>query len=430
MKSSVITKIKKSIKSLYDSGAFHITIGSFFTKFVAFFGSIFVVRLLSKEDYGILQYVENLYGYALVFAGLGLPFSILRYVIIADSNKKRVYLDYAIEHSLIRDFIICSILLLLNFFFPYPNNFGAAKKYIPILAILLPFQNLITNASYSLRSIFKTKEYAYVSFITSLLLIVGRIIGARIRGLSGVVWSRLIINALLSIVLVALVYRIFPSSKGERLTYKEKKDVNLYSLQYMASSGLWAIFMLNDTFFLSFFTNNPTLVAEYKVAYVLPGNLSLISTAIGIYVAPFFTKNENNIDWVKKKFKITIVTTGSIIGLLTIGMIIFAKPLIGFIYGESYLNIVPLMRILLLSAFLNSGFRYVTANLLAAMGKVKENLFVSIMGVILQLVLDVLLIPKYEAVGVAVASCIVFLVMSLALLIIFCKYYIKNKTAA
>ena len=85
--------MKDKIKKLYASGAFHITIGSFVTKFVAFFGSIFVVRLLTKTDYGILQYVENLYSYALVLAGFGLPFAILRYVVIAEKDKKSAYLN-------------------------------------------------------------------------------------------------------------------------------------------------------------------------------------------------------------------------------------------------------------------------------------------------------------------------------------------------
>ena len=419
--------MKDKIKKLYASGAFHITIGSFVTKFVAFFGSIFVVRLLSKTDYGILQYVENLYSYALVLAGFGLPFAILRYVVLADKDKKSAYLDYAVWHAFLRDCIICFLILALNYFIKYPDSFQEAKIYVPVLAFLLPFQDMVTNGSYALRAIFRNKEYAYATCAVSIFLILGRIIGAKTFGLGGVVWSRLIINFVSASVFLIIIYHIYSRKSASGLSKKEIKEVNRYSFQYMISSGLWAIFMLNDTFLLSAITNNPAIVAEYKVAYVLPGNLSLISTAIGIYVAPYFTKNEDNKEWVKKNYTITSLVNGGAIGVIALLLMLFAEPLIEFIYGDAYLNIVPLMRALLFSAFINSGLRYVTANILSAMGKVRSNLIISIVGIILQIVLDLFLIPKFGAMGVAYSNCIVFISMTLALFYVYYRIYYRNE---
>ena len=59
------------------------------------------------------------------------------------------------------------------------------------------------------------------------------------------------------------------------------------------------------------------------------------------------------------------------------------------------------MRVLLLAALINNGFRYSCANILASMGKVKYNMFVSIVGIVLQIVINYQLIPKYGAMGVA-----------------------------
>lgn len=419
-------KIKSSLKKLYNTGAFHITIGSFFTKFVAFFGSIFVIRLLPKPDYGILQYVENLYSYALVLAGFGLPFSVLRYVVIAKDDEKKRYMHYAVTHSIIRDCLICIVILILNVFVKYPDNFQEARYFIPILAVLLPFQNLFTNGTYALRAVFKNKEYAIVSCIVSVLLILGRIFGAKIDGIEGVVWSRLIINALCSVILIYFVYQLYPKSKDNNLNSESVREVNSYSFQYMITSGLWIIFMLNDSFILSLITNDPVIVADYKVAYVLPGNLSLISTAIGIFVAPYFTKNEKDLKWVRKNYKLTSLVNAGGVGILSIALIIFAAPVISFIYGENYLNIVPLMRILLIGAFINSGFRYVTANILSAMGKVKSNLIISTIGIILQIAFDIVLIPVFGSMGVAYSNCIVFTIMSVALFGVFYKTYYKS----
>ena len=82
-------KIKELIKILYEKGVVHIFIGSFITKLVAFFGSIFLVRILSKWDYGVLGYIENIYGYIFIFAGMGLSNAILRYVVLGNDREEK-----------------------------------------------------------------------------------------------------------------------------------------------------------------------------------------------------------------------------------------------------------------------------------------------------------------------------------------------------
>lgn len=99
-----------TIKSVMSKSAHYVVMGSFLTKFVAFFGSIFVVRILTKQEYGLLSNVENIYSYALIFAGLGLSNSMLRYVVLIDDKNKRTYYNYVVKHSIYRNIIIASII--------------------------------------------------------------------------------------------------------------------------------------------------------------------------------------------------------------------------------------------------------------------------------------------------------------------------------
>ena len=59
----------------------------------------------------------------------------------------------------------------------------------------------------------------------------------------------------------------------------------------MITNGLWSAFMLNDTFLIGRYCS-PEVLAEYKVAYTIPGSVSLLSTSIGIFIAPYFVRNE------------------------------------------------------------------------------------------------------------------------------------------
>ncbi|MBR5316755.1 MAG: polysaccharide biosynthesis C-terminal domain-containing protein, partial [Lachnospiraceae bacterium] len=107
--------------------------------------------------------------------------------------------------------------------------------------------------------------------------------------------------------------------------------------------------------------------------------------------------------------------------------ILLAESLILFIYGSEYSNVVGLMRILLVAAFLNAGLRYPCANILAAMGKVKYNMAVSLMGVVLQIGINVVMIPRFGGVGAAITSCFVYTFMSVVLLGVFVKKYYMCK---
>lgn len=419
--------VKEKIKQLYSSGAIHIIGGTFATKFVAFFGSIFVARILSKDDYGIMGYAETIYSYAFIFAGLGLSYAVLRFLVLAETaEKKKQYFQYILQHGIIRNIIIAGILVVGVNLFPIPANYTRTKALIPILALLLPFQDILNDDLYLLRAFFKNKRFAYLSLVSSVLLILGRIFGALYGGIDGVLWSRVIISAFFSVTFLYLIWkRYFAEIKVTALPKKEAGIVNSYSIQYMITNGLWAVFMLNDAFMIGQLINDPGVLADYKIACVLPGNISIFATAIGIYTGPRFTKNENDKVWIRTEFRKVYMITAGVVGGAAILLALFSNQLILLMYGKQYLNVVPLMRVLLIGAFINSGLRYTTANLLAAMGEIKYNMFVSGIGIVAQLIIDYILIPKMGVMAVAVSNIIVFALMAISIMAIFIKKYYK-----
>ena len=205
------------------------------------------------------------------------------------------------------------------------------------------------------------------------------------------------------------------------LNQKQKKQIVSYSLQYMVTNGMWTLFMLIDVFMLGKLSDNPTMIADYKVAYAWPANISIICTAIGVFIAPYFIKNENNSIWIRKNYVRTFLLSFAFVGLAGLVMIILAKPLI-FIYGGSeYYNIIPVMRVLTIGSVINNGLRYTTANIFAAMGKIKFNMIVSIIGIVMQIALNMYMIPKYGMYGPAFSGIINYSLMAIILFICFAK---------
>ena len=413
-----------------QNGAFHIVLGSFMTKFVSFFGSVFIVRLLSKADYGILSYYENFISYFIVLAGFGLDAALLRYIVLSDgmSAKKGCYSHALIRGSVWNVFLV-GVGLLIIYFYPHKEAF---QNYFPLafcLTMCMPFVFLENASLGALRGLFKNKSYAIITFGIAFVQISSRMIGAALGGLQMTVRFRLAAEILCGLFCIAfLFHKCFSSVSLQPMGKSFAKEMDRYSLQMMITNSLWAIFMLNDLFLLGQLSGDEIVIADYKVAYVIPANLSVFIVAVGIFVAPYFTKKdkEKNYRWIREKSRLVLIITASIMGVLTILCFLFAKTIIRIMYGEQYLSAVPIMRLLLFASFFNNGIRSSLANILSAVGKQKANLLVAAFGMIIQIFLDILLIPRFGAVGVACSSAFVYLAMSCFLIVYFKKFYLDT----
>ncbi len=409
-------------------GLVHILAGSFMTKLVSMFGSIFLVRILTKEEYGILGYLENIYGYVLVLAGMGMANVVLRYVVLgSDIEKKYGYFRYAFRHALIWNIVLVAICALVFSFYPHKAEYTQYTWLLNIMFLMLPLQNITELSLCNERAMFANQRYALFSLVLSVAVIVGKIVAGGVAGIQTVVFGQLLIYGVMAVVLYFSSHkRYYHGVKPSAPDTSECSEINKYAFQYMITNGLWTVFMLNDTFLLGRFCD-PSVLADYRVAYTIPGCVNIVSNAIGIFLAPYFVQKEKDLPWVRKNFKLAYGATAVVIALVCLGIAVLAKPIVWLLYGTQYLNIVPVMRILLLAAFFNCGLRYTTANLLAAMGQIKYNMTVSVLGMVLQVAINLFVVPRFGAMGVAATSCGVYLFMAACLLIVFVRHYYLKK---
>lgn len=421
-------KFSGGITAIFKKGLVHILAGSFMTKLVSMFGSIFLVRLLSKEEYGVLGYLENIYGYVLVLAGMGMANVVLRYVVLGDTpEKKHGYFRYSMKSAWLWNILLITVAGLIFWFYPHKAEYRSYTWLLAVLFLMLPLQNTTDLLLCNERAMFANRRYAAFSLILSVSIIAAKITTGAIAGIHAVVFGQFTTYAIMATVLFFCTRkRYYQGVQATKLERQERTDVNKYAIQYMITNGLWTIFMLNDTFLLGRFCD-PTVLADYKVAYTIPGCVNIISSAIGVFLAPYFVRHENDFPWVRRRFKLAYGVSAAAIGLVCLLIAVLAKPIVWLLYGTQYLNIIPVMRLLLLAAFFNCGLRYTTANLLAAMGQIKYNMIVSSIGMALQVGINIFVVPRYGAMGIAVTSCFVYLFMAGFLLIAFIrKYFIRR----
>ncbi len=425
----MLKKVLGSIKIIFKKGLVHILAGSFMTKLVSMFGSIFLVRILTKEEYGVLGYLENIYGYVLVLAGMGMANVVLRYVVLGDtSEKKYSYFRYSFNRAWLWNIILIAIAVPIFLLYPHKQEYSSYAWLLNIMFLMLPLQNTTELLLCNERAMFANQRYAVFSLVLSVSVIVVKIIAGLADGIHAVVFGQLAIYGVMAVVLFVLSNKkYYRGLKSTKLEKQERFEVNKYAVQYMITNGLWTIFMLNDTFLIGRFCD-PSALADYRVAYTIPGCVNIISNALGVFLAPYFVRNENDIPWIRRNFKIAYGSIAAIIGAVCLGIAFLAKPIVWLLYGTQYLNIVPVMRVLLLATFFNCGLRYTTANLLAAMGQIKYNMTVSAIGMVLQIGINLFMVPRFGVMGIAVTSCVVYLFMAVVLLGIFiANYFTKPK---
>ena len=427
---NIIRWLNNDIGKAFGSGAIHVLTGTFVNKFVSMFSSIVIIRLLTPTEYGILSYYENLFSYFIVFSGLGLANAILRYVVIGETAEiKYGCYQYSRTRGVLYNIIMASIGVLIAMVYPHSNAFADYWWLLILLVLVLPFNYMYTCGLYTERAMMDAKKYAYSSLTISLVIIIAKLIGAGTFGLVGTISFRLTAEIIMAIFMSALVYHMyFKGVSHSKPTRAERKTINVYALQYMITNGLWYLFMLNDTFLLGRLCNDATVLAIYKVAYILPASLLLFSTSMGIYVGPYFTKNEKkgNIAWVKQNWLKKSVINFCLVGVASLVIFVFARPLVLFIYGEQYLSAVGLMRILVFAAVINAGLRHLTAHILASMGQIKYNMIVSAVGMAFQIVLNIVIIPRYGSIGVAWVSVVIYSAMAIAINAVFIKKYFRS----
>lgn len=426
---SLYRKIKASLSSVSGKGAFPILCGTFLTKLAAFLGSIVLVRVMSKGDYGVLSYMESMYTYAYLFAGYGLNNAVFRYLVLKETAAERKGIfQYVLIRGTLFNLVLIFILSIAAFLFPHSKEFSVASFMLPIMLLALPFQFAYDTCSFSLRALFLNRAYAIAAIVAIALVWSSKVVGANVAGLDGAVLAWPVAYGVMSAALFFYFKKhVFPETDLEYPGKNDRRDIRSYSLQYMVTNGLWAVFLQNDLLMIGLLTADAAAVADYKIAYAIPAAIAILSSAVGMFVSPYFVKNEKRPIWVWRNYKRTLLITVCIVGAAAFITFLAGSPMISFLFGDRYADIIPLMNILLIVAFVTNGLRYPTANLLAAMGKIRVNMVVSICGVLAQVALNLFFIPLYGTYGAAFTSIIVYTFMATSVFVAFIRLYRPRK---
>ena len=172
------------------------------------------------------------------------------------------------------------------------------------------------------------------------------------------------------------------------------------------NNSLGSLLSMLGATILSFVVPDENLIADYRVASLIPYALDFIPLSLMTYAYPHFAQHKDDREWVSSKYRLLLRGCGLFNLVVTIGGIVLARPIFSIMFSSQYLNAVTPFRILMISFFVSGTFRILAGNLLVTQRRLQFNLVNGILGAVVSILCNVLLIPRYSSNGAAISQLI------------------------
>lgn len=384
--------------------------GIIFSKFFSYIYRLIVSRL-GPSDYGVFSLGYAIYGFALIFALLGLHDGVLRYVPFyrarKESGKEKGVLITAGITVLVVSVIIAALLYSLSGFFAEVFNAAGLGGVIKIFSIGLPFAALGIVFIWALKSYRAVKKAVIAQhyleglakiLLTVLLLYLG-------FGLLGAITGFVLaIFVMFGISLIFICKYIKKNIKAE-LMFKELLP---YSIPLMFSGFLYFIIYYTDSLMIGYF-GDAAKVGVYNVALPTAGLLFIIPEAILVIFVPlmteYFVKNNKNKfkELYRKSFWYSFLLNLPVF----IVLLVFSRFIINILFGDAYVLGSTALSILAIGYFFRLMFMPNT-KLLEVFKKQNVILAITIIAAIMNVIINYFLIPIYGIIGGAMATSITY----------------------
>jgi O-antigen/teichoic acid export membrane protein len=413
---------KSLITKLTKTGFFHIFGSSVINQIITFLSGIILIRVLSKTEYGVYSYANNIMSFFLLFSGLGIVSGILQLSSENIKNPNKTILIFKYGSKVALGFNIFLSLIIFCFAIIIPFEVDGAKDLLIIMS-LVP----IVSVAYELIQIYfrynrLNRNYSYFTTINTVTILTFSVAGALISQASGLVLLRYI-GYLFTILLGILIFK-FPINTlkfNDSLKKDDKKDLLKLSFVSMSNIATGQLIYILDIFIIGLIIPNESIIASFKVATIIPNALIFIPGSLMMYVYPYFASHNNDKHWVKKNFNLIIKYFGLFNLFLTVVLILLAPIIIRLVFGSQYLDSVAPFRVLVISYFFSATFRKVTGNLLVTQRKLKFNFWLGVFEGVFNIISNILLISYFGSLGASVTSLLIVVLSSTISVIYFIK---------
>ena len=388
-----ISMKQKSLKLNFIMNAI-LTMSQFIFPLITF---PYVSRILLPEGTGKVSFATSVVSYFAMFAQLGIPTYGIRACAKVRDNREK--LTKTVQELFIINFTMSLIAYTALF---------VAIVFVPRLqqdkALFLIVSSTILFNAIGMEWLYKALEqYTYISIIFKFIALVAMFALIHQKN-DYVIYGGISILAASA----SNVFNFFHVHK-----YVSLKPVGNYNFNqhfkavavFFAMSCATTIYTHLDTVMLGFMTSDAD-VGYYNAAVKIKSILVSIVTSLGVVLLPRASYYvEHNL--MEEFYRITKKAINFVFLVATpmmIYFIIFAKEGIFFLSGSAYAGSIIPMQVIMPTLLLIGLTNIMGIQMLVPLGREKTVLYSEIAGVIVDVILNVLLIPRMASAGAAIGT--------------------------
>ena len=391
---------EKNIRLLSNTAIF--TVGKFVSKLIVIFMLPFYTSCLSNAQYSTADLITNLCNLIIPIAALGVGEGIFREA-AGKSQDKEEFFTNGIVIMLFGTLAVAALsplLLLIDTFSPY----------ILLIIGYIIASNIHSVCSQYVCAIGKTKLFAAQGILNTMITVGFNIIflAGFSMGVEGYVLS-ILLGDLLSAMFVFFYARLYRAIQPRKINMGTIKTLLRFSLPLVPSTVFWWITSVSDRYMVAFMRSeaeNGLYAVAYKIPTLLTYVVTIFNDAWKLSAASDSDVESERINFYSQTYKYyqSIMFMGG--AALCFGSWIISRILFAEAFRSAWV-LVPILTVATVFTALDTflGSAYFTVR------KTSMSLYTSLLGAVVNIILNLLLIDKYGAMGASVATLISYFVV-------------------
>ena len=397
-------------------GSIIVYLGSLMSAFLIFAGRLTIIRYWSQSEYGVFSLALVIITIISFIASLGMVEGTIRSIAYTRGRKDYKKIPELISSSVVISIISSILFGILIFFFSefIAINFFSDSSLIDplrVFAIGIPFLTLIDILVSIFRGFGQVKPTVYFQHILINLLfpIFLFVVIFFDKSVINIYYSYVVSTILVSILLLIYIYR-YTSPKevfsvSSALSSTAKKLVS-FSLPLLGSTILFMLVLWTDTLLLGVFRSSSD-VGLYNAATPLAQFISFPLFSIGLIYMPVLSElyARGKMDEIRRNYSILTKWLSLTVFPLFLIFFLFADTIVTSLFGQEYIFSANALRILSLGYMIHNLSGSNTSTLIG-IGENQFILYSTLVVAILNIILNVILIPIWGIEGAAIATAI------------------------
>jgi O-antigen/teichoic acid export membrane protein len=360
---------------------------------------VYAARNLGAGGWGTFAYALSIASLLMIFSDMGIGSLITRNA----SQKDENYQTFISATLLLKGIVLAISIILVISISPHISNIKEAMILFPIIGLIFLFDS-IRDVGFAINRILEKMEREMIIkvILNSIILVIGI----------------MLINANPLPISLAIAYAIGSGISAILIIFILRKDIlkfivktNIATLKLvlkttlpLAIVALIGTIMGNTDIYMLGIWRTPEDIGVYSAAHRFFQFIIIIPSMIATATLPLMSRLANKDN---EKFKNILERTLSLFMIIVIpialGGLVLANQIVPMTFGPQYLAAIPVLQILMVMLLVSSPL-ILLINSIFAYNEQRKLVWANIFGVLVNILFNLLLIPKFGVTGAAMAT--------------------------